>query len=619
MKKGITYSKIEDLNFDQDFSINENTNIWSNLYLKVAVIIIFSIIFLTTINLDVFHGNQSRVKAELNRVSTEPILADRGIIFDSNNTPLVINTPSYNLYIDSSYLQNNSLNDYLKSLSTILSVNPQLLIDNAHSNRNVYGNSVLISTNISKEQMLEVQNNNKLNNVFQIEPVSSRQYLYPNLFSLIIGYTGQVTGDDIKSNPSLTAQDVIGKDGLEYSYNTDLKGQDGQDIFEVDTSGDITGQLSKIVPVAGSNLILSISLPVQQELYDLLKQSLIDDNTATAAVGIVENVNTGAIIGMESLPTYNDNEFVKGISQADFDKLINDPSSPLMNRTIAEAQPPGSIMKTITAPAALQTGAITTNTIFNSNGIFEYDGVQFQDYAKEVWGNLNVLGGLKDSSNIFFFNTVINLGISNLVKYQELFGLGQKTGIDLPGEVDGTISDPATKQYLTGQVWYPGDSLNAAIGQGYTTVTPIQISNWISAIANGGTLYKPYIVSEIDNSDESITKKSSAQVIRSIPVSQDNLNVVKDGMRLAVTDGIDKSAGSTVVDVAGKTGTAEFGIKQTNGYTNAHAWFTGFAPYHNPQIAVTIFLESGGLSGNASKVASKFFTWYFGTYDTKKY
>ncbi|MHB8362936.1 MAG: penicillin-binding transpeptidase domain-containing protein, partial [Patescibacteria group bacterium] len=488
-----------------------------------------------------------------------------------------------------------------------------------HNGQKINEVEIPIYNGLSSKDEILISSNSALK-AFVIKEVPMVKFKYSNLLSHIIGYTGPVTEQELLSNSNLTPYDIVGRYGIEQSFNKYLMGQDGLQLKEVNTYGQIVSSYGEKKPVAGDNVQLNISSTIQKEMQSLLIQSIkTDPNHVTGAVGIVENVNTGGILAMVSYPTFNNNAFEgAGISNTAYNALLSNPMDPLLNRAISEQQPVGSIMKTILLSAALQDNVLTPNTTFTVPGTFLYDGTLFQNYAKINWGTANIAKCLQFSINVFAFKASIKLGIQRFVKFEKLFGLGKATGIQLPGELSGIIADPKTKLAITGQPWYPGDLLNSAIGQGYTEVTPIQVVSWISAIANGGTLYTPRIVKAIYNQQGQVIKNYAPQVVRKGFVSTNNLNVIKYGMEQAVQNGIDIAAKSVIADNAGKSGTAQFGnetISNTSDrYSHSHSWMASFAPYKNPQIAVVVFEENGGLSTYAAEVVKNFMNWYFGVY-----
>ena len=581
--------------------------------------------------MQIVHGAAYKLESDNNRIAVEPIIAPRGIIYDRNGVTLAYNEDTFNVVIDPYIFDTKNETAVFNGLAGILGISASS-ITQMYENGIKSGSSLIdIADNITKDQMIAITSNPLYAEV-QVQTGTVRVYPYKEAIASVLGYAGLVSSQDLANNSQLTNQDTIGKDGIEEEYDSELRGVDGETILEKNTDGDTVSVLKTIPPIPGDNITLSIDINAQQKLYNDVAQGVVNNN-ATGGAAIIEDIHTGSILAMVTNPTYDNNLFAQGISEDAYHQLISDPHFPLLDRAISEAQPPGSVMKTITASAALQTGAINLGSIFDSEGVFEYGGHQFQDYDKIVRGRLNVIGGLQWSSNIFFYNTIISMmnnadptGINTLIKFQKEYGLGQPTGIDLPDESSGIIASPQEMQASTGQIWYGGDSLNAAIGQGDTEVTPIQVVNWITSIANGGTLFKPSIVEKIQSYANQTVDAFSPQVVRKDFVSEANLNIIKQGMLEAVDKGIDNTVFTPVVSIAGKTGTAEFGPLDAQGnYTEEHAWATGFAPYSTngnppysptkqPQVAFVVFLEAGGLSTSSERVEKNFMNWYYGTY-----
>ena len=614
--------EINDLNSlpnDDDHRIINNS-LLSNIY-SYLVYFIFGFFILVIIYFSVIQYQEYNNLSLSNRLITIPIIASRGVIFSRNMTQLSYNIPTFNLYLNIQNLNKNQINDDIKILSKILGMSSKMITKIIQNGNKLGYAEIPISSNISSNNDILITSNKNLYGV-KIEQTSYIKFHYNNLLSHIIGYTGPISEQELLNNKNMNPYDIVGRYGIEQSFNNYLTGKDGYQINQIDTFGNTISQFGKVNPIPGDNIQLTISATIQKKLQQLIIQNINQNpNHVTGAVGIVENVNTGGILAMVSYPTFNNNNFEGlGISQSQYSKLLNNPDTPLLNRAISEQQPIGSIMKTILLSAGLQTGAITSNTIFSVPGTFTYDGTIFQNYAKINWGLADIVKCLQYSINVFAFKSALKIGINSFVKFEKLFGLGQPTGISLPGESSGIIADPKTKLALTGQPWYPGDLLNSAVGQGYTEVTPIQVVNFISAIANGGKLMKPRIVKAVYNYNGSLIKKYVPMVVRSGFVSQKNLAVIKKGMYMAVQHGIDIAAQSTIADNAGKSGTAQFGTEYTNNnpatdrYSHSHSWMSSFAPYNNPQIAVVVFEENGGLSTYSAEVVKNFMNWYFGNY-----
>ncbi len=328
--------------------------------------------------------------------------------------------------------------------------------------------------------------------------------------------------------------------------------------------------------------------------------------------------STGEIISMVSLPDFDNNKFAQGISIEDYNNLIEDENMPLFNRSIKGEYPSGSTIKTIVAAGALEDGLITDKTGFMSTGgLLLYDRWFFPDWSAGGHGWTNVYRAISWSVNTFFYiigggyEDFEGLGVEGLKKYYNLFGLGERTGLDLLGEKSGLVPDPAWKMKYKNEQWYIGDTYHMAIGQGDVLVTPLQVANFTSVFANGGQLLKPHLVKEIISNDG--TKEFvDPTLIREKFISSENINIVRTGMRQAVTDGSAQYLANLAIPVAGKTGTAQWRSDKEN-----HAWFTGFAPYNNPEVVITVLVEEGGEGSQVSvPITHDILNWYFNIYKT---
>ncbi len=350
-----------------------------------------------------------------------------------------------------------------------------------------------------------------------------------------------------------------------------------------------------------------------QEKAEEITENYISRSGLKRASVIVINPNNGEILALVSLPAYDNNLFAKGISQSDYDKFLNNPDHPLFNRSISGEFPSGSTIKPIFAAGALQEGVITENTSFLSNGGLRIGEWFFPDWKAGGHGMTNVRKAIAESVNTFFYyigggyQDFKGMGLSGLVKYSRLFGLGEMTGIDLHGERKGFVPTQAWKEETKNEPWYIGDTYHFAIGQGDVLVTPLQVANYTAAIANGGTLYKPHLVSKVLNTNNETVKEIRPEIIRSDFISAANLQIVREGMRQTITNGSARSLSIVPVAVAGKTGTAQWSTKK-----GPHAWFIGFAPYEKPTVAIMVLVEEG-VEGStmAAPIARDILQWYF--------
>jgi penicillin-binding protein 2 len=613
---------------------------WNYLIVFVMFFGLFSVLLWQLSTLQIINGDEMLAKSESNQLRKESIAAYRGVVFDRNGTKLVENIASSSLYIMiDKYLVENEVNEaqlqstcdtiggilntHWKKTSDDQAIEYSSIYDRVlkiHS-ASPYFTDILVASDLSNEEVIQIKAASDTLQGIYIDDGSKRSYPYKELLSSILGYTGNVTAEDLESIDYLNSTDIVGRTGLERKYDKQLAGEDGQMVWEVDALGKKISEqgLTLRKPVSGENLYLTLDMSIQSKLYDVLKAGT-SSAKATGAAGIIEDVNTGEILGMVTYPSYDNNLFIGGISVSDYSKLLNDKANPLMNRAIAAQVPAGSTFKTMVAVAAFDAGAITKYTQYTSTSNYTFsNGASFQEYHNHAYGTLNVVGALTVSSNIYFCELIRHWDMNALVPYLDKFGIGKLTGIDIPGEMAGRMPSPSNKLLLANStspwldpVWYPeGDSCNSVIGQGITLVTPLQMSNWVAAIANKGTLYKPhiakYFVDEAGNKSE-----IPVEILQSNIAKTEAFNISQEGMWSAV-NGHGASISSLAnlgVTVAAKTGTAEFGALDKKGnYEHTHAWVTGFFPYENPKYSFSIFLEDGGESINAVKIMKEMIAW----------
>ncbi|MFL5735631.1 MAG: penicillin-binding protein 2 [Chloroflexia bacterium] len=481
------------------------------------------------------------------------------------------------------------------------------------------------------------------------EPV--RQYISGPLFSHLLGYVGPIdpleydaaqNNSDANALPVYDLDDKVGKTGLEAALEEQLRGTKGAARLVVNSNERVVSELESTAPITGNNVTLSLDSALQVSVTNALQDGLTKAGVSSG-VAIVLRVNDGQVLSMVSLPSYDNNLFSTGISQPDFDRLNNDPKLPMFDRAVGGAYPPGSTYKMITASAALQEGIVKPDTTVACPAYIEVPTTwneklrnRFRDWKAGGHGTINIVQALTVSSDVFFYimagphqqddrgkytryyapyagkPTEFNgLGIDKINKYAIAYGFGHKTGIELPGEVPGIAPNPKWKiDHFPDNPWSIGDTIVTAIGQGYNTVTPLQLVNVTAAVANGGTLYQPQLVQRITEPSGRIIQDFQPKVLGHVPISPENLAVVREGMRQVVAD---KRKGTAYrmtlssIAVAGKTGTAEFGeeLKDPKGhaYKRSHAWFTAFAPYDKPEIAVVVLLEGGTQSLEGSTFA----------------
>lgn len=464
----------------------------------------------------------------------------------------------------------------------------------------------------------------------RITPI--RQYTEGPLTAHILGYAGRVPAERVEEYQALGYDphvDRVGLAGVEHTFEEELRGRKGQKYIEVD----VAGREIRTVGIAreaspGHNLILTLDLDLQRAVEEALRAG-IQGVGATSGSAIVLNAQTGEVLALVALPTYDDNLFAGGVSAEDYRRLTEDSERPLLNHAIGGQYPPGSTFKIILAPAALQEGIISSKTRLPCGGTLWLPHKYFPDdpelaqpfycWLRSGHGALNVLEALAYSCDVFFyqlgggFREFEGLGLERLSEYAERFGLGQRSGIALTGETAGLVPTAKWKRINYGENWTLGDTYNASIGQGFILASPLQMANATAAVANGGTLYRPRIVYEVQTADGQVVHPFRPEVIRQVGISPQHLELARQGLRGAVAWGTARRADLPEVAVAGKTGTAEFpGPRDEQGNLPTHAWFTAFAPYEDPEIALVVFVARGGEgSTTAVPIAAQILRYYF--------
>ena len=499
--------------------------------------------------------------------------------------------------------------------------------------------SITIASNVNEEVVAQISERNSDFPGVSISTNAARTYLTGSLAAHVIGYTGKIKEDEYnQKKDTYTIDDIIGKTGVENIFEKYLKGKDGEKQVEMSVDGTITGEYVSKNATAGSDVVLTIDSNLQKVTEESLENCINKIRTggfsqrhdAQGGAAVVMDVNTGEVLATASYPTFEPQWFVGGISQENWAYLRDDTRHPQLNKATQSTYEPGSTFKMVTAIAGLETGTITTKERINDTGVYRKYNSEWKCWYYTSYhrghGYQNVTQALQHSCNYFFYETGDRMGIDNLSKYALHFGLGKKTGIELPNEKEGDVASKETYAKLrNGGKIGPGDVLNAAIGQGDNNFTPMQIAKYISSIANGGNIVKPTIVKSIMNADGTEVSRDEIESYTNeevgyqntddgITISPESISVAKEGMRMAASE-----AGGTAYnifkgfnqEVAGKTGSAEAG-KDKNGNDLVNAWFVCFAPYEKPEVAVVVMIENGGHGNYAAEVARDVLTQYFG-------
>lgn len=594
-------------------------------YSRFTVIIIIALIGvlgLQTFKLQVVDSNKLAAQAEDNRLKMVTSRADRGIIYDKDKNILVRNKAIFDLVLVPKEIakDENALGSTIDGIAKITGRERSEITGVLEKIDRTSSKQVLVLDNLDITSAIALESVREKMPGFEVKNNAIREYQDAKYFSNIIGYTGRVTPKDLENDPFYETADFIGKGGLESYYEDYLRGERGKETMEIDAGGRVIATTNKIDTKTGGNLVLSLDGNLQKKLQDTLgdmaRKIKAKEKNSGAAVGIAMDPRNGKILAMVSLPSYDNNVFADPANKNKITAIFQDPLSPMFDRAISGTYPPGSTIKPVMGIAALSEGIINRNTIIEDRGVITRYNQDFYGWNRAGLGPMNIISALAQSSDIFFYTVgggyegFKGLGEERIDEYFWKFNLGKKLGIDLPNEAEGLVPTEEWKLATIGkdQPWTIGNTYHISIGQGYLLVTPLQVASWTSFFANGGTLYKPYLVDRIiSGEDNSVIKEFDSQVINNNIADKKFINIVREGMREVVVSGSAGSLRDLPVKVAGKTGTAQYG---TQG--KAHAWFTAFAPYDKPEIVLTILIEGGGEGGiNSVPVAKEVLEWYF--------
>ncbi len=595
--------------------------------LRFGIIAAFAVLTVQLARLQLVHGDRYQQRAAFNQLRIEPVIPSRGLIYDRNGVPVVENVPGFSAGIIAADVPKNRQLEVVGALERMLDLNAletSLKIDAARESNDPF-TPLILKDGLDRDTAFNLREQlGRLPGVqLMVEPV--RHYVGGPELSHVLGYIGRVDAEEYVTlqNDGYLNSDRIGKAGVESAYEKYLRGSMGQKEIEKDAIGRELRVLGETPSKPGYDLVLSLDLDLQKKATELARAAA---NGGQAAV-VVMDVHTGEILSLVSLPEYDNNVLSGKTDEIRLQQYLDDPKKPLVNHVLAEQYAPGSIFKQITGSAALEEGVANPGTTITSNGFInvpnQYDPsviYTFRDWR--VLGTLDFYGGLAMSSDVYFYylsggyheygQSFDGLGIDRLARYARQFGLGRKTGIDIAGEADGIVPDAAWKEEtFPGDTWVLGDTYNMGIGQGFLTATPLQMARVVAAVANGGTLVTPRVVREVRDASGRVVVPNDPRIEGSVGVSPENLEIVREAMRQAVSWGSAKPAQSSLISIGGKTGTAEFGPRFADGTYETHGWFSGFTPADNPEVAITVFLERGVGATNAAPLASKILEYYY--------
>jgi penicillin-binding protein 2 len=628
---------------------------------QLLVLVAFGAILFRLWDLQVISQAQYRESADRNRFRLAPIDAPRGIIYDRLGRILVRNVPSFAVSIVPGGLPRDEVerkavlarvaelldmpvtatleSEQVADAAVLLSGPQQSSIEEILESRaiGIYA-PVRIASNVARQVafIIEEEHLDLPGVIVEAEPL--RSYTEGPLLAHILGYLGRISTEQLAAYTAkgYRPDDLIGLAGVEFSQEAVLSGVAGQKHIEVDAYERQVRVIASQPPEPGRSIVLTIDIELQRAVETALREGMRQAKSDVGAV-VAMDPRTGEILAMVSLPSFDNNLFTGGISYADFAALNSDPRHPLVNHAVGGHYPPGSAFKIVPAVAALETGVVDRSTrvvcegtLYLPNRFFPEDWTNAQPFY--CWylrghGAINVVTAIAQSCDIYFYKVAggyqefQGMGVERLAEYAAMLGFGKPTGVELPAEAAGLLPSPQWKRLNYGESWFTGDTYNAAIGQGFVLASPLQLLNATAAVANRGKLYRPQLVYQILDDNGKPIHTLEPELIRELDVSPQNLDLVRQGMRQAVTNGTAYLLRLPEVDAAGKTGSAEYAawdeegnlIMDEHGYLPTHAWFTAFAPYDDPEIVLVVFLAGGGEgSQTAVPVASNILRHYFG-------
>ena len=558
----------------------------------IAAVCILLVLLGRMADLQLFKGDFYGEQADGNRLRRTNVMAPRGIFYDRDGVELVNNLPGYVVALRR---QNNPYDEeLLRALSDIIDMPVAEMRKKLEENSDSY-EPTRLKSNITPEMLtkLEEKKRELPGVMIEIQPV--RNYLFKELGVHAIGYVGEVSQYDITqgSYKNMPVGSVVGKFGLEKTYDRYVRGIDGSYDEEVDVAGNVVKQLGQIDPVPGKSLQLTIDKDLQQVM-----EKAVDDHLAylrssgiapgaRAAAIVALDPKTGAVRAMVSRPAFDPNLFVHGISEKDWNIINNDPNYPMTNKVIGGEYPPGSPFKIITGAAALELGKVTPDELIFDSG--RHWLIDMRNAGGEALGWLNFHEALRKSDNVYFYEMGNRLGIDNIITFAKKFGIGSPTGIELEGELSGLLPTPENKKKaFPGETWMLGDTFNAAIGQGINLATPLQLAMVMSCVAADGVYHPPYLVENLLNNDGSIYQKVEHKPARDIGISQNTLHLIQNAL-----EGVAEEGGTAAYfadlprQIAAKTGTAE------NPHGQDHGLFVAYGPVEDPEIVVACIVEQG--------------------------
>ena len=576
--------------------------------LVTAVAIVFLLLFGRLFFLQIVEGERFTYLSENNRIRLKKVPGTRGMVFDRRGQLLVDSRPSFDLLFVPE--DTSDPEQTLSQLARFLGREEGELLDLLQENKSRPPfQEIVLGRDLDWPSVVAVETHQLELPGVTLRTRPRRSYLANSMAAHLLGYLGEIGPKQLKAQKAkgYSMGDEIGQFGLERRWEEFLRGRSGGQQVEVDALGRRVRVLHEVGDIPGYNVLLTLDREVQETAYEVL-------HGKEGAIVALE-VGSGAVLAMVSTPAFDPNVFARGVTAEEWRGLAGNHLHPLNNRAVQGQYPPGSTFKIVLTIAALEEGAIQPETPLLCHGSMPFGNRVFRDWKPQGHGAVDLHKGLVQSCDVYFYQLGQRLGVDRIARYARALGLGEKSGIELDDEKAGLIPDSEWKQKRFGQPWFPGETPSISIGQGYVSVTPLQMANLMATVANGGTLYRPWFVRKIESLDGAVIREYRPEKIRSIPLKQTTLEQLRGALSDVVNsgEGTGGAAKSQIVQIAGKTGTAQVAemrgkvvkSEQLSYLTRDHAWFVAYAPADKPEIAVAVLVEHGGHGGSAAAPLAK--------------
>ncbi len=582
---------------------NDLADIQSRLiFIKVGLLIILVLLGLRLWQLQIRDGFHYQELSRDNRTRSIELTPARGLLYDRHGELLANNIPSFHLYISQEDVQEPQT--LITQLPQYINLDEEFIANKLSKRR--HGRVKIKGGLTLKEAALIESHRLELPGVV-IQPAYQRHYPLQSSASHLIGYVGEISESQLEEAEYSELQPgrIIGQSGIERTYDDQLLGEIGEKIIEVDALGYHKRSLSIHAPTAGNDLFLTIDIRLQRLAEDLLGEE-------SGSIVALDPRN-GDVLVLASQPGFDPNLLSSGISSQAWNRLLKDSRHPLTNRAIQGQYPPGSTFKIVMAAALLEDQIMGTQDSLNCPGSFPFGKRVFRDWKRWGHGTVSLTKALAESCDVYFYKVGHKLGINSIASYSRQFGLGEKTGIPLPSERTGLVPSPDWKKRTRGEPWYPGETISIAIGQGYLSVTPIQMAKAVAIVATDGQVVEPRLLKAVRPRQTGNLNQQPIPSFQQLPFSSGTFAAIKQGLEAVVTQGTAKKAQSDLVKIAGKTGTAQVVTLKPDGEKKSevpkeyrdHAWFVAFAPIEDPQIAIAVVVEHMGHGGSAAAPLAK--------------